>query len=178
VSTLLRLALTLAVLSLGAAGAAGQSEVEPGTLRDPENRFELKVPATWSRSATTGGALLTVAGPKGLRLTVTRIDNSNLPAWRRDETFFQYVIDGLARTTPGFRLRRKKRDRAGRVPTLNLAFYRKGAAGRKESVWMRVLFFRSYSLIAVSALPATSRRSLRLEANQAVNSFTPYFPPE
>jgi hypothetical protein len=168
------LGFTLGLALLLTSPALADDELQ--SVRDAENRFELKAPASWTRKPTSDqhAPLLILSGTEGQRLTVSRINHPNLAAWKKKKHFFEQVVRGLAANTQGFRLRRQKRRKAGLVPVLELAFYRKGKLA-KESVWMRFLFFRRYTIVAVSALPANAKRSLRLQANRAVDSLQPYF---
>jgi hypothetical protein len=112
----------------------------------------------WHGDPPSAGDLVRIAGDA--TLLVTRFDVPNLTAWR-DSTRAAYIdaiVAGFA-TAPGYALSDRTVQRMGPagVPTLDLHFRRRGPRGR-EVVAVRVLLFRTLTMVAVAA--AASDRTM------------------
>jgi hypothetical protein len=86
------------------------------------------------------------------------------------------VEAGLARDTAGYQKRAVRRRTLDGVPALDLTFRRK-SGDAEETVAMRLLFYKTYSLAATAAVPTAQWRKQQRAIEAAVRSFSPAKPP-
>ncbi len=167
--------------ALALAPAIAHGDVEHAPIHDTENRFRFTLPAGLN-SATpppSSQALHYHRGDRGLVASVTRFDAANRAAFRKDEheAFFDAVERGLRQNTVSFQLRSRKSQRLDRVPTLDIEFTRENAQGRRERVWMRMLFRYRFTVVATATVPAPTPRRLQRLARSIVRGLVPLAQP-
>ncbi|MBT8495457.1 MAG: hypothetical protein KJO07_20580 [Deltaproteobacteria bacterium] len=165
----------LAVTAALLIAATSQAE----TFRSAKNYVQLELPEQVASGAPAvvakdGTTLVASFHGPSLHAAITRIGVPNRRAWRKDESYFKEVERGLAKTTPGYRRRRLKRHKLGKVPALDLVFDRRTDDGR-ERVYARFLFFRTFSITLMVGTRAGSPRLAHRRARQLQKTFKPYF---
>ncbi len=160
------------VVILGLALLAPPASAEP--IVDEELHFTLELPANFTALAK-GTALRRYSHPSGLKASLSRIDNPNLPAyWRKESKAFLASLErGVAKASTGYRLRTRQDSRAGRTPVLDIHFQRV-REGVRELVWMRFLLFRRFALVASVSSPYRADRKTRKLAEKFTSSLAPY----
>jgi hypothetical protein len=156
-------------LALIATASAAHAEV----FRDADRRFELELPAAWTKDSD---ALLWRNSDTDQVMVVTRIDGPTSDAWRGRRSFFDAVEKGVRDSADSFKSLRRRRGKAGRVPTLDLWFQYRATDGADVTVAMRFLFFRRYTLSLAIDTPAKRFRKHRRAVRKLTKSFKPYFP--
>lgn len=142
-------ALVAALLLLAAAPAAAADPIDlgPATLTLDDH---------WTGPAVTAPITTVVRTSGAAQLVVVRYEVPNLEAWRERTrgAHVDAIVAGFA-ATPGYRALGKprvKRLGRGSVPTLELAFERRGPDG-VELIAVRVLMFRTLTMAAVATAP-------------------------
>ena len=97
-------------------------------------------------------------------------------AWRKRKSFFDGVVKGVRAGAKGYQQLRKRRGKAGRVPTLDLWFSYEAADGAEVVVAMRFLFFRAYALSLAIETPKARWNKQRRAVKKLARTFKPYFP--
>lgn len=166
----LSLAVVLALAILGS--SEGHAKPEGALRSNKALRFQLAVAPTLTPSKPAGDsqAVLSFAGPDGLRASVTSFESANRSAFRKDRnaSFFATIERGLATLQPRYKRLSRNSTRIERVPVLDLSFSRKGASGAREVVSMRFLFRYRFTVVATAIVPAaSSKRIQRLARNFA-----------
>ena len=163
----------LAVVALGGPAQAGGD----GVVESAEHQFRLALGADWARISPAPGPEQIiesrVQADTGRTLVVVRMDYPNPDAWRGRRSFFDAVEAGFRSACVGYRRLRVHRGRLQRVPVLDLAFSRE-RDGARQTVQVRALFFRTYSLVLVITSPGSRRHALRELRAQAAE-FRPFF---
>ncbi|MCP4446473.1 MAG: hypothetical protein GY811_14175 [Myxococcales bacterium] len=149
----------------------------PASVVDSENQFEFAIPDGFSvrRPVAPSKALYSFTGQHGLRASVARFDSANRSAFRKHESeaFLGTIERGLREITPRYKLRHRKSARVDRVPTLDLEFTRRGADGKKERVWMRMLFRYRFTVAATATLPESAPRKMQRKARRFAQGLLP-----
>ena len=165
-------ALSLAVVLAFAIGGSGVGHAKPEASLHSNTalRFQLAVAPTLQPSKPAGEsqAVLSFAGPDGLRASITSFESANRAAFRKDRnaSFFAAIERGLATHQPRYKRLSRNSTRIERVPVLDLSFSRNGASGAKEVVFMRFLFRYRFTVVATAIVPtASSKRVQRLARN-------------
>ncbi|MBK9032882.1 MAG: hypothetical protein IPL61_16690 [Myxococcales bacterium] len=149
-----------ALVALAATAAAAEPvDLGPATLTLDDD---------WTGPAADAGGVVRTRG--AATAVVVRYEVPNLPAWR-DATRTAHVdaiVRGFA-SAPGYVELARALVRTGpaRVPTLELTFRRRGAAG-VELVAARVLLFRTLTLVAIVGGPGE-----RAGLERAARALTP-----
>jgi len=162
----------LAVLFAAAPATAKPFQSEP-------HHVQLELPDDVELAATpveTGEGTTLVAAFRGpsLRAAITRVSAPNHRAWRKDVQFFKEVEDGLARSVPSYKRLRQRQHKLGKVPALDLDFRRQRGSSA-EQVVARFLFFRTFTITLMVAIPAKASRLERKRVLELRETFKPYF---
>jgi hypothetical protein len=163
-----------AIVVGGALVAAVSGDASAEALEHAEHRFELGVPDGWARD---GDALVWNNADTGERMTVTRIGAPNGDAWRGSKAFFATIESGVVAGATGYKSIKRKRSKAGRVPTLDLWFENQTSRGDDVVTVMRFLLFRRYSVVLAVDTPATTWKQRRRAMRRIARGFKPWFPP-
>jgi hypothetical protein len=182
-------AVAMLVLVVGSTAAAATPLVDLVHLYkiDPGEGWTSATAAPAGGAATAAAPAATAAQPGATRLlgsyrhaggallAIARIDYPNPAAWKDDKAFFAEVEAGLARDTAGYQKRAVKRRTLEGVPALDLTFRRR-IDGGEETVAMRILFYRNYSLAATAAVSTRLWRKQHGAIERAIKSFAPARP--
>ncbi len=170
---LVALAFPTALSAPARAGAAPDQAIE-----NAEHRFRLPLSADWRPVAPAPGPEHIVASyanrATGQSLVVTRIDFPNIDAWRNKRPYFTAVEAGFRAASTDYRRLRKRQRKLGRVPVMDLRFERR-RAGARETVDVRVIFFRTYSLTLLVASPDRPPRRVARATRAMLTGFRPFF---
>ena len=168
----MRLGAVLLILLVAASATAEPFRSERNYL-EVELIPELKPAATPVETGAGTVVVATFLGPK-LRAAITRINAPNRRAWRKDAAFFREVEAGLAKSSQGYKRRTRRQHKLGKVPALDIDFERTHEQAT-ERVYSRFLFFRTFSVTLMIAVPKRAPRSLRRRVAKMRASFRPYF---
>ncbi len=150
---------------------ASTAYAEPtSTKTDPGKRITVEAPASFQFDASEGRLASFQNGD--LRLSLSRIEYPALSAWRKNqrEDYWEQIVEGARQAVPGYRHKAKSYQRVGGVPSLDLHFARAGG----ELVWMRLLFFRKFTIVATAATPPSAQRKYKKRARAFTRSLRPY----
>lgn len=166
---MIRLAFVLLALAL-----CSGSELAAEPLVNQEQHFQIEVPPDLVPEPG-GTALHRFASSSGMRASISRIGFPNLQAYWRGErdSFFASLERGAASASSEYRLRRKKDQREGGTPVYDL-FFERTRADKRELVWMRVLLFRRFAIIATVTSPAKASHKTRKAAQAVATSLVPW----
>lgn len=156
-------------LALLAVLAAPPAAAEP--LVDRDNHYQLELAGGWAvQRSGEAPQLLTLSHRSGeARAVLTRTNYPNRAAWRRKRRgqYFDDVVAGLEKSTPGFALVRRRAGKLGRIPYLDVIYRRRHE--QRPRVYTRFLFYRTFTLI----LGAASTRAGRRQAARLIRSLAP-----
>ena len=155
---------------------------DPATdvFRDNEHRYTLTLASGWRAHPVPAGSRTPLASfehrPSGTLLAVSRVDYPNPEAWREKTlpAYASQVEEGLRNAFTTYRRVDFRIHKLDIVPALDLAFQYRKPDQRDEIVFMRLLFFRRYTLLAAMAAPATTSRSQKARHRAVLDSFAPY----
>jgi len=174
-----RLALTLPLVAVAAlaARASAEAPAKRGT-ESAEHHFRLLLPAAWQPVTPAPGPEQIVASYTNPAtdqvLAITRANFPNIPAWRKKQAFFTAVEAGFAEASDDYRRLHLRRRHLGRVPVMDLRFERQ-RAGQRETAFVRLLFFRTYSLTLTVVSPGRLARRQSREVGKITDAFRPFF---
>ncbi len=150
---------------------ASSAYAEPTTTKtDPGKRITVNAPASFQFDASEGRIASFQDGD--IRLSLSRIQYPALAAWRKNQRddYWEQIVEGARQTVPGYRHKAKSYQRVEGVPSLDLHFARAGG----ELVWMRLLFFRKFTIVATAATPESAQRTYKKQARAFARSLRPY----
>jgi hypothetical protein len=140
------------------------------SVRDAANRYRIELADGWRPLAPPAGTLAAYAAEHGrAHLAITRIDLGTRSA-RDPAALADQVERGVESATRGYRRRRRALSTA-EVPIFDLR-YERAAAGGRELVLSRFLFFARHTVVLSIGLAGATRRERRA-AEAMVKSFTP-----
>jgi hypothetical protein len=169
----LSIGLLLAPLLLLAPPAVAERDADPGRLRSSEHRYQLALGSDWIPVSAAAPAIAGYRRPEhGQLLTITRLDYPNTAAWRNAASFFDQVEAGVAATATGYR--RLSRSVSRDVLPLMDLWFQHQRGGTAETVAMRFLFFRAYTLILTVSTRSAAYPRQRRPVRKLLASFQPY----
>jgi len=147
--------------------------------RSEANYVQLELPddlelAALPVEAGEGTTLVAAFRGPSLSAAITRVDAPNRRAWRKDARFFQEVEEGLAKSVSGYKRLHRRQHKLGKVPALDLNF-RRQHANRPDEVVARFLFFRTFTITLMVAVPAKAAGRARAHAVELRETLKPYF---
>lgn len=167
--------LLLAAAAPAPASAGPEAAAARGTLKDGEHNYQIAVAAGWQPIDAPAGTLLSYQGPgKKAHLAVTRVEVGRVgkhdPPRMVDE-----IERGVEKSTRSYRRVKRKLSSSGIVPVLDLVYQRSAPAGGHGLMMNRFLLFRRHTVVLSIGLEADARE-VRRQAEEMIQSFTPFLP--
>jgi hypothetical protein len=153
-----------------ACAAAPRTVVADTPIELTPSPATLTLTSAWQARAHRDSSAIVVVyqHTSGPTMVVHRVAVPGISAWRRAERegFVDEIVSGLLASAPSLTLQRRRLVTTGAIPALDLHLARDD-----QQVLMRMLFFRTYTLTAVAALPAKVPANLRKQIESALDSF-------
>ena len=148
-----------------------------GVLVDNEKHFSVQMPSGFAPAKAPPGsqARYYFAGPGGAIASVSYFESANRAAYqkRKSAEFLDALERGLAASTHGYRLRRRKFHRVERTPTLDLEWDRIAPTGEAQRVYTRFLFRYRNTTVATITFPQKAHRSRQRQGRLWIESLRP-----
>ncbi len=147
---------------------------------DKTHRFQLDLDDGWREVPAPTDSHTPLVGfehrKRRALMAVSRVEYPNLDAWRRRtrKAYYSEIEKGIKTSVDGYKRLRQNTTRLGRVPALDLTFRHRDKDGERV-VFMRFLFFRTYSLSLSLSLPYRQYRRHKRRLRTVLHSFKPYF---
>lgn len=160
------------VLSLGP--SEGEAKADKGSqervLTSEKQHYQVHLPAK-SVDIKPSTGLLAASTLGRLTMSLSRIEGNNIRAYRRRDKkqFFSEVLAGVVRDSK-LTLKRSSSSKKSKPPFFDLKLLRQNQGGRDEVVWMRLLFFRRYTIVASASVPSKGARKYEGLAKRFTNS--------
>jgi hypothetical protein len=163
-----RASAAVAVVLLGLAGTAAAGDAErPGgdtPIDLPETPAEITIPANWTSTPipdVVAKPVVAYESPAGAHVVITRAGAHNPLAWaeRTRTKYADQVEAGVTAATEGYQRKKRSIQKVNGVPTMDLEISRL-VDGERETVKMRFVFFRTYTLTLAATAPAKDRSTV------------------
>lgn len=146
------------VLFLGPSEAYADKGSNERVLTSEQQHYQVHLPAK-SVDIKPPIGLLAASSLGPLTMSLSRIEGNNIRAYRRRDKkqFFSEVLAGVERDSK-LTLTRSSIGTKSKPPFFDLQLLRQNQGGSDEIVWMRLLFFRRYTIVASAAVPSKGAR--------------------